>query len=269
RGPRIEVRDKATGFPSSESPLSSLKDIQTRREVAKLTTAKHAATTDFPDLTIELTLDDNGQISGVGFVKLSDDSMAQSTFEHGAMFVEEYLEHHGIKGMKWGVTRAHIQASIERRQQKQDTVEAQRREARPAKDPVAKDSIGRSSNQHTTIKTKGGEDHPAHPEAIKIAELRQKLDKSGPAALSNKDLQEIQTRLNLERSVAQLESERKQGKSFVNKLLRQHGQQSFETLGREANKQASKEIGGQVGKAVGKNVVKGAAKQAGKLAYAL
>lgn len=198
RGARIEVRDKKSGFPESESPLSSMKDIQTRKSVEALKTqsATHAATTDAPDLEIEIKLDDNGQISGVGFVPPTE-GMVHSMAE-GEAFV---LEHFGVKGMRWGL-----------------------RKERPAPEavaPSATSKVPRGTKRKTKIETQGGENHPAHEDAIKVAEAQAKLKKSGAAALSNQELRDVATRVQLENQVSLLTGHK--GKQFVRGQLEAEG----------------------------------------------
>src|SRR3954453_4657267 len=115
----------------------------------------------------------------------------------------EFLEHYGIKGMHWG-----------------------RRKATPprAVTPSAVSRVPHGVKRKTKIEVEGGENHPAHEDAIKVAEARAKLRNSGTAALSNKELREVANRLQLEQQVKQLAAPR--GKSFVTNLLKQQGQQS-------------------------------------------
>ena len=205
RGPRIEVRSKATGKPESEAPLTSKSEIARRRK-AEAATASHAALSEAPDLTIELKLDSNGQISGVGFVKPSDeveDSMAQSVSDVGAAFV---LEHYGVKGMRWG----HHKAAPE------------------AVGTSARSIVPHGTKRKTKIKVEGGENQPAHEDAVKVAQARTKLVKSGTASLSNKELKDMANRLQLEQQVKQLTTSG--GKKFVGGFFKTQGQQSAERV---------------------------------------
>lgn len=94
----------------------------------------------------------------------------------------EFLAHYGVKGMHWG-----------------------QRKSPPEAVPVsAMSHVPQRTKGKTKIKVEGGENHPAHEDAIKVARAQAKLKKSGTAALSNKELQELQNRLNLERNVTQL-----------------------------------------------------------------
>jgi 2'-5' RNA ligase len=137
---------------------------------------------------LELTLDDDGFITDMQEAPTGD-ALAQSTIELGSDFLaalglEVGVEHYGVKGMRWGV----------------------RKEAPEAVSAKATSVVPQGKRRRTKIEVEGGENHPAHEDAIKVAEAKTKLKKSGPAALSNRELQEVATRLNLERNVAQLVS---------------------------------------------------------------
>jgi hypothetical protein len=107
------------------------------------------------------------------------ESLAQSVADVGAAFV---LEHYGVKGMRWGHRKPPPQA------------------VRPSATSV----VPRGTRRKTKIKVAGGENHPAHDDAVKVAQAKAKMQKSGTSALSNRELQELQNRLNLERNVKQL-----------------------------------------------------------------
>ncbi len=130
----------------------------------------------------------------------------------------EFITHHGVKGMHWGVRREERRAS---KLQKRGEKEAVRREHRVASPVRVTDTIGRSSFTKTKIKAVGGEDHPASEDAIKVAASRQKLKKSGVHTLSNKELQDMAQRMNLEIQVRALDSKRPKslGQGFVDAHL--------------------------------------------------
>lgn len=85
--------------------------------------------------------------------------------------IDNFLEHHGIKGMKWGVRKAGAQG--------------------PNKVRVARKSNGK-------LAVKGGENQRPHDDAIKAAIAGQKARKSGTSSLSNKELKALVERMNLE-----------------------------------------------------------------------
>lgn len=167
----------------------------------KVVDVKHAVTEEEDDFLGEINVrpvfDDDGLIVDV---ELMAESIAQ-TAELG----EEFLAHYGIKGMRWGVHNAD----------------------RPA--PVAKPSSARSVVPHgakkkTKVEVDGGENHPASEDAIKVAQARVKLKKSGAAALSNKELQEVANRIELEARVSRATQSGTQ--KFISNLLKQQGQQT-------------------------------------------
>jgi len=112
------------------------------------------------------------------------------------------IEHYGVKGMRWGIRR------------------------RGAPTAVATSStsvVPHGRRRKTKISVEGGENHPAHDDAIKVAEARNKLKRSGTAALSNSELREVANRLQLEAQVTTLTSSR--GQKFVMRELETGSQQ--------------------------------------------
>ena len=153
--------------------------------------AQHAAIDSFT--TLEVIEDAEGYITDL---KKVETEVAQSVSDVGAAFV---LEHYGVKGMRWGHRRA----------------------APEAVSPSARSVVPHGTRRKTKIKVAGGENHPAHTDAVKVAQARAKMQKSGTAALSNKELQDLQNRLNLERNVKQLvtsTSTTGRGRKFVKGL---------------------------------------------------
>lgn len=131
--------------------------------------------------------------------------------------ISDFIEHYGIKGMHWGVRRVNPSGSSE----------------------VSVKT--RTKPSPTKISTKGGEHLPAHPDAVAARVVEQKLKKSGQNALSNKELQQLATRLNLEQQVNRLESSNTSaGKKFVGKLIGGIGKQAVNTV---VNQVVSKQIG--------------------------
>jgi 2'-5' RNA ligase len=131
---------------------------------------------------------------------------------------EACLEHHGIKGMRWGLRKEKIANDLHQRRL---STEAANRENRPAQNVKVYDSIGATKKAKSTITTKGGEDHPPTEDAIKVAAAQQKLKKSGFHALTNQELRDVQTRLQLEAQVSQLSGKRQTsaGRKFLNDQL--------------------------------------------------
>ena len=171
--------------------------------------AQHAAMT--PDtVQVHPVFDEDGWIIDIEPV---EDSVAQA-----ATLGAEFLAHYGVKGMHWGV----------------------RKEAPAAVPTEAMSHVPQSSRAKTKVKTSGGENHPAHEDAIKVAKARTKLAKSGPAALSNQELRDVANRLQLEQQVHQLSTGH--GKKFVTNLLRTSGQQGAQHLVRKTGRVARKAV---------------------------
>lgn len=105
------------------------------------------------------------------------------------------LQHHGIKGMKWGVRRTREQLS----------------------NPTPVKIIAKPGQ---AIVTKGGKRAPTHDEAKAAAIARQKAKSSGLQSLSNKEIQTIVTRMDLEQRYAKLNPEKKKrGAEFIESLI--------------------------------------------------
>jgi hypothetical protein len=129
-------------------------------------------------------------------------------------FVDDFLTHVGVKGMKWGVRKAPSARGLST-------------------------TVKPSRFRKTKVKVKGGRAHPAVPEAISAREKQRILKKSGVNALSNKDLQELQTRLNLEQNVSRMSKGRvNSGKQWAEEELKKAG--SARLKARRAVKGAAK-----------------------------
>lgn len=127
--------------------------------------------------------------------------------------LDESMEHYGVKGMKWGVRRG-------------------------APEAVATTStvvVPHGAKRKTKIEVAGGENHTASPDAVKVAEAKAKLKKSGAAALSNNELRDVATRMQLERQVTDLT--KSSGAKFIDRLFtNQANQQANRVVDREARK---------------------------------
>jgi len=120
----------------------------------------------------------------------------------------EGLAHHGVKGMKWGVHK--------------------NRSTPMAVAPHATSRVPHGNKRKTKIQAEGGQNHPAHEDALKVARARMKLAKSGPAALSNQELRDVANRIQLEQQVNVLT--RHGAQKFVRGLLNQQGKQAAQQV---------------------------------------
>ena len=150
--------------------------------------------------------DKNGLVVGTKI-----DSMTQAED-----FVSNYLEHYGVKGMKWGTRKADA----------------------PAPGTV------RVTEKKKKLKAEGGKGFETHPDAVKAATSKQKLKGSGTKALSNNELRDLATRLNLEKQVRELSVADKQANTnpagrFIKGLLKNSGKQEAQ---KASNSLASKGV---------------------------
>jgi hypothetical protein len=149
----------------------------------------------------------------------------------GKTAVEEVLSHHGIKGMHWGVRRS--------------------------RGELASVSVKTRSGprQKTVIRTQGGRGVEAHPDAIAAKVVTQKLKKSGMHSLSNKELQDLATRTNLESQIKRSGV----GKGPLGKVIdftnTKQGKDAMALTAESAKKAAATETG----KRIVKKLLKGAA----------
>jgi hypothetical protein len=135
------------------------------------------------------------------------------------------LEHHGVRGMRWGV----------------------RRKATVGPQEVI------VSDKRKKIKTSGGEGHPAHPDAIRARTVGQIGKKSGLKSLSDQELKDYSNRLSLEASVKRLNyNEKSAPRRFVSRLLGQTGSNA-------ASNAANDVAGAAVKKHITSRMLKGAA----------
>lgn len=147
-----------------------------------------------------------------------DDHLAEVAMSTSAERGRDFLEHFGVKGMKWGVRRSHTPVSITTK-------------------------IAAGPRGKTKIKGKGGQAHPATEDALKAAEQKQKLRKSGAAALSNNELRELSTRMQLEQQVKSLDAQsRSSGKKLAKSLLKEEGNQAVGNIRRAGKKAAVRKI---------------------------
>lgn len=161
-------------------------------------------------LTLSFTRNQLGHIVGVEVV---DDAFAQ-----GEAFIDDFLAHFGVRGMKWGIRK---------------------RSTSPT--PVLVD--GRVKGSRVKVKTSGGERINPSEDAIKVAISKQKIRKSGTHALSNQELQAVVQRMNLEQQYSRLQTQNASpAAKFVRDVLVGQGKQQLQSV--------VNDYGNQVGKAL-------------------
>lgn len=179
---------------------------------------------------------------------------------------EAFIQHYGVLGMKWGIRRAtsHLSAGgkVSRLRQEGDKLHNQAKTAHPSKaaelrakgdekhkqanalekkakdylkgpdavTPHATSRVPFGDKKKTKIETEGGQNHPAHEDALKVARSQIKMKKSGLHALSNQELRDVANRVQLENQVKQLTGNK--GAQWVRKHLMGQG----ESLSKQATK---------------------------------
>lgn len=144
--------------------------------------------------------------------------------------MEEVLAHYGVLGMKWG---QHLKDH--------GVKSTAKKAATDAKTHVKKDVKERMSSE-TTVRAKkgkhvqvvGGVGRSAHEDAVAARTAEQIAKRNTLDALSNKDLQKLVTRMNLEaqyRQYAVKETRQTAGEKFAQKFLSDHTDKAVALLG--------------------------------------
>lgn len=176
-------------------------------------------------------------------------------------FVDDFLEHFGVKGMKWGVRKSFDTAfgtksagrkpsSYKKKSSTKDVLTVATGLPSPVRsrkiqnDVAAIKKAGKAqvkvTDKRKKIKTSGGEGRPAHSDAVRARTLGQVGKKSGLKALSNEELQVYAHRLQLEQNVKRLNyNDMNPGKKFVASLLGRSGN----SLASEGVNKGTKELG--------------------------
>lgn len=104
------------------------------------------------------------------------------------------LAHYGVKGMRWGVRRS--------------------------SKPTGPEDITLKTVPGKRVSAQGGRRHPASEDARTVAVYKQKARKSTVDSLSNKELQALVNRMNLEQNYSRLTTDQlAPGKRFVDKFM--------------------------------------------------
>lgn len=152
-----------------------------------------------------------------------------SDFKHSD--VDDFLAHYGVKGMKWGVRNSNGGLDVR---------SSAKKGANDVRDKVKKEVAERTS-QEITVRTRpgaavqvvGGNKRTPHEDAIKARVAEQVAKKNTLDALSNKELGELVTRMNLEqqyRNLAVKEDRRSAGEKLVQSILSSKGSEAVAKL---------------------------------------
>jgi hypothetical protein len=139
-------------------------------------------------------------------------AMSDLTTDRGWRETSKLL-HIGVKGMRWGIRRNTTHPT----------------------------SVTVTQKGKKRLKVTGGEGHPASSDAIAAKKLGRQATKSGFQSLSNQQLQQFSSRVNMEQNAKRASFESKPlAKKFIARLLGQTGK----TAANQAAKQAiSKDVG--------------------------
>lgn len=133
--------------------------------------------------------------------------------------VEEILAHYGTKGMKWGTRKSRGPTAV-----------------------TTRDKTTRLGK--TKVKTKGGENRPSHADARNAQVVKQVLKKSGLHALSNQELRDFSSRINLEQSAAKMRKvDAHPAKKWIAGLLKTEGQKAAQQV---AHDQTARAVSGMM-----------------------
>lgn len=148
-----------------------------------------------------------------------------SRIDAGAAAAEAVLEHHGVKGMRWGYTMEGGKLHSTGARQKESLL------VRGSKDASV---TQRRAGQY--VQSKGGQRHKAADEAVRAQAARQIAKKSTTDALSNEALKKTIERMNLEQQFHTLNKKtirQTRGQRFVQAL---RGSDTAKSLAKQAFK---------------------------------
>lgn len=183
----------------------------------RISTARNGV--DWTVTTTNIAHDDSSMIT----LRVSRDSKGHivslqplTPVTHSKDVVLDILEHHGVKGQKWGVRRSAAELSGGR---------AARKAAK--RSPI----VTTSHTPGKRVQTVGGKSLPAHEDAFKTAVSKQRAKSSTTDALSNKELKDLVTRMNLEQQYSNLAKGKKsEGQAYIENQLKQAGNQALPKL---------------------------------------
>lgn len=133
----------------------------------------------------------------------------------------EFLQHYGVKGMKWGVRSSRTTVETPRQKSFRKSASDVKVKSNPAR-RGAQDITVKAKPGRGVVSTKGGRKNVASNDAVEARAGRQKARASTTDALSNAELKKVVERMQLEKKYSDLEKGQpilKRGSEFVKKLF--------------------------------------------------
>ena len=160
-----------------------------------------------------------------------EEDYVDDVLDQAEEMAEHNLSHYGVKGMKWGVRKSEGGGGV-------------RGAVGEAKARVKKE-IAERTDKETHVRTKpgqlvrvvGGNKRGPHEDAVKARTSEQVAKRSTLDALSNKDLQHLVQRMNLEaqyRQLASKETRKSTAQRWTEKLVSEKGNVVYSKLGPHA-----------------------------------
>lgn len=189
-----------------------------RRNAVRRHIIKRAAELKFPDM-IPDTWNSDGTLKQSQSA-FPDDELAAFLAD---LATDEFLEHFGVKGMRWGTRRARSTGTS-------PSHTAPRKGKFPSRHVPASRRVG-MPKQH----------HPVADDAARTLQLKSQLSKHGPQSLSNQDLQHLVKRMQLENQLRQLDPIHKStGRKIVDEAVKIGGGAAKQTAAQFAAQYAAK-----------------------------
>jgi hypothetical protein len=131
---------------------------------------------------------------------------------NAAEVVEDILTHHGVKGMHWGI----------------------RKDSSSPRAVTVTDKKKR-------IATRGGQGFPATESAVRARVIGQQAKKSGTKSLTDQQLRDYASRIQMEQNVKRLQyNEKPAAARFISRVLGRSGEQSAQQAANKATSEAAK-----------------------------
>lgn len=160
---------------------------------------------------------------------------------------DAFFEHHGVKGMHWG-TRKRSTASIDLINDssgKRVTVHYDPKKVKRKVDANGRVGLEGSKRGIRDVQKQIDKAHPTpkHDDAIRAQEAKNKVALKGTSSLSNKELQDLITRQNLEQQYSRLNpSVISSGRKVASDVLGNVGKELAKDYAKKAAKSAIKGI---------------------------